>query len=126
MNIEPLEFRIAPASVFVTYTDVDGDLVKITATRAGTIAPPLDPTDLTFVSGGASGQLARLNLTDPAFGDVSIVFTVTKKTGGDGLAHVGFIDATGVDLDRVVIRGDLGKIVAGESATTIDPGLNLL
>jgi len=26
--IEPLESRIAPASVFVTYTDLDGDLVR--------------------------------------------------------------------------------------------------
>lgn len=31
MNIEPLEARIAPASAFVTYTDIDGDLVKISA-----------------------------------------------------------------------------------------------
>jgi hypothetical protein len=39
---------------------------------------------------------------------------------------VGFIDATGRDLDRVVVKGDLSKIVAGDSITANDPGLNLL
>jgi hypothetical protein len=34
---------------------------------------------------------------------VSITFTVTKKTGGDGFAHVGYINATGRDLGTVVI-----------------------
>ena len=41
MNIEPLESRIAPAILF-TYTDVDGDPVKITVSRFDPAAPPRD------------------------------------------------------------------------------------
>src|SRR5687767_8076388 len=126
-RIESLESRIAPASVFVTYTDVDGDLVKITASNRGAVAPPLDKVgDLAFVGGGTDGQLATLTLTESGFDGASIVFTVTKKAGGDGLAHVGFINAGFGDLDRVIVKGDLGRIMAGDLATADDPGLNLL
>ena len=38
--IEPLEARVAPASF--ACTDVDGDPVKITASRFDPAAPPLD------------------------------------------------------------------------------------
>ena len=124
MNIEPLEPRIAPASAFVTYTDFDGDLVKITASKPGSVAPPLDGSHLTLAS--FVGPLVILDLTDPAFGGAKIVFTVTKKPGGDGLANVGRINATGVDLDQVVVKGTLGEIVAGDATTAGDPGLNLL
>lgn len=116
---EPLEARIAPAAI-VTYTDVDGDLVKITASTG-----PLDLADLTL-AGGTSGQLQKLNLTAAGFDGAKITFTVTKQPGGDGLAHVGFIDATGRDLDSVTVKGDLARIVAGDGVTTDDPGLNLL
>jgi hypothetical protein len=118
MNIEPLESRIAPASVAVTYTDIDGDLVKITARLPGATVPPLDVADLTFVGGGTDGQLATLTLTVPLFQNASIGFAVTKKPGGDGLANVGFIDATGRDLASVTVKGDLGKIAVGDTDTT--------
>lgn len=113
-SIEPLESRIAPAAV-VTFTDIDGDLVKITASKG-----PLDAADLTFVGGGAGGQLSKLNLTDAGFQGADVKITVTKKPGGDGKAHVGFFDATGRDLGTVVIPGDLSFLVAGDSdnATT--------
>ena len=124
--IEPLESRIAPAAVFVTYTDLDGDIVKITATKAGAAVAPLDATDLTFVGGGANGQLASLLLSAPGFDGAKIVFTVTKKPGGDGLAHVGYVNADNVDLDQVIVKGDLGRIDVGDANTAADPGLRLL
>ena len=117
--IEPLEARIAPAA-FVTYTDLDGDLVKITAS-----AGPLDAADLTFIGGGTGGQLARLNLTDGGFNGANITFTVTKAANGDGLAAVGFIDATDRDLGTVTVKGDLGQIEAGDDAYAT-PGLEAL
>jgi hypothetical protein len=124
--IEALESRIAPAAISVTYTDIDGDLVKITASKPGPAAPPLDKvSDTSFVGGGTDGQLANLILTDPGFEGASIVFTVTKKPGGDGLAHVGLINAANVDLNRVVVKGDLGKIVVGD-ADLASPGLGIL
>lgn len=121
-SLEPLESRIAPASISVAYTDLDGDLVKITASKTGAAVPPLDATDLTVIF----GQLVMLKLTEAGFDGAKIVFSVTKKPGGDGLVHPGFIDATGRDLDQVIVKGDLGKIVAGDATTAGDPGLNLL
>jgi hypothetical protein len=118
---EQLEARIAPASASLTYTDVDGDLITITASYFFSEAPPLSLDDLTFVGGGSSGQLARLDLTDPGFNRASITFKVTKS-GGDGFVHVGMIDASGNDLGKVVVPGDLGKISMGKGST----GLNLL
>lgn len=112
-TIEGLEARIAPASLTLTYTDIDGDQVKIIASKPGPTAPPLTLDDLTFTDGDPDGQLAKLNLTDPAFDGASIVFKVSKKGDGDGFAHVGFVDATEIDLKKLVVRGDLGKIRAG-------------
>jgi hypothetical protein len=111
--IEALEPRIAPASTTVSYVDIDGDLVRIKASNTSGEAPPLDAADLTFVGGGSTGQLALLNLVDPGFSGSSITFTVVKKIGGNGLADVGRIDATGVLLGSVVVKGDLGVIDAG-------------
>jgi hypothetical protein len=113
IRVEALEPRIAPASVTVSYVDVDGDLVKIKASNALPDAPPLDLGDLAFVGDGASGQLALLNLTEAGFDGASVAFTVVKKAGGDGFADVGRIEATGVKLGGVTVKGDLGVIDAG-------------
>ena len=124
--IESLEPRIAPAKISIIYTDADGDIVKITASRSGVVAPALSASNLVFTDGDPDGQLLSLTVTDPSFMDANISFTVKKKPGGDGLAHVGFIDATGIDLNRVTVKGDLGRILAGDAMTVDDPGLNLL
>lgn len=124
LSMESLESRINLASTSVTYTDTDGDVVRIKATLPGSAAPPLDIGDLLFQLN--SNQLVRLSLDEAGFDNAKIVFSVTKKPGGDGRAHVGFIDATGVDLKKVVVKGDLGKISAGDATTANDPGLNLL
>jgi len=112
-TIEPLESRIAPAAVVVTYTDVDGDKVKITDS-SGT----LTSADLTFVS-GTSGQLAELNLTATGFAGANITFSVTHEPGGNGLANVGYIDAGSNNLGSVTVKGDLGRIDAGSGSATI-------
>jgi hypothetical protein len=59
MTIEPLESRIAPASVSLTYPDLDGDLVRITASNQIATAPPLDLTDLSFVGAELAGNSLR-------------------------------------------------------------------
>ena len=41
---------------------------------------------------------------------------------GDRLAHVGYINATGIDLGKVQVKGDLGQIDAGDDLTP-NPGL---
>ena len=109
MNIEPLESRIAPASVLL-YTDLDGDKVKVTSSSAG---GDLN-TAATFsdLDTAAPRQLQKLTLGG-AFTGTNLTFTVTKVPGGDGLAHVGNIEAINVDLGNVTVKGDLGQITCG-------------
>jgi hypothetical protein len=109
-SIETLEARIAPASV-ITYTDIDGDKVKITSSK-GT----LTPAKLTL-SDGTSGNLLALDLTAPEFAGADITFSVVKKGGGDGRADVGFLNAQGVDLNVVKIQGDLSRFNGGDGNT---------
>jgi hypothetical protein len=109
-NIECLECRIAPASI-ITFTDVDGDLVKVKSSK-GTLEGKLSFTEM-----GAGQQLNLINLTDPAFQGANLVIKVKKGATGDGFANIGFIDATGVNLGKVIIPGDLGGIDAGDGNT---------
>ncbi|MGB8170206.1 MAG: hypothetical protein WCF18_22070, partial [Chthoniobacteraceae bacterium] len=123
MNIEPLESRIAPASL--TFTDVDGDKVVITTTGAGTLT--LGGNVMVSPLPGAQTQIVTLDLTDPALqgANVSIVATRDPVNGGDGLVNVGSIDASGRDLSKVLVDGDLGQIFAG-SGTDSARGLTSL
>lgn len=119
--VEILESRIAPAAI-AHYTDVDGDKVTVTSS-----------TGVSFDLGNAlhvtGGQLQSLELKSATFGGefvgANITFTVVKAAGGDGLANVGYIDATGVDLGTVTVLGDLGRIDAG-NMTTSTPGVKAL
>ncbi|MGC3992071.1 MAG: hypothetical protein QM796_20735 [Chthoniobacteraceae bacterium] len=104
--IELLENRIAPASLY-TYTDVDGDQVTIKASKGN-----LQAVGVVNLS---AGQLQLLDLTDASFTGADITFKVTKVSGGDGLANVGYINASGHTLGKVVVAGDLGQINAGNN-----------
>ena len=116
MNIEPLETRIAPATLVnpttVTYTDTDGDTVVVKTTR-GTFDLALN-FDFLGVGVGRE-QLRLIDVSDAEFagGKITVVATIRAPLG-DGFAHVGHVDATGVDLVGVEIEGDLGKIDAGD------------
>ena len=121
--IEPLEARIAPATVATfhspitaTYDDVDGDHVTVKFSlpvlTAGNVAAVFN-----FMS---PGYLADLDLTASASPDgTAITFTVAKVAGGDGLVNVGYIHATGHDLGKVAVPGDLGQIDAGSGSATV-------
>ena len=122
MNIEPLESRIAPAAVF-KFTDVDGDAVTI-ATSKGVNADLA--AIVTVVDEGLGKELQRIDFSLSAAVFAGTNLTVTAKrtaAGGDGLANVGFIDAsatdggTALDLGTITIRGDLGRIEAGDAST---------
>ncbi len=121
-RIEPLESRIAPAAVF-SFTDVDGDVVKITASK-GTNA------DLASAAHISLGQLQSLDLSAATFGaefsHANVTITATPgMSGGDGQVNVGFINATGSDLGKVTIAGDLGRLSAGD-AVAATPALGSL
>lgn len=104
--IEPLEARIAPASI--TFTDLDGDLVTITVSK-GTLA------QLTAAAGNlADHRLQVLNLTAADFSGASVSITAKPVAGkGDGFVNVGYINATGNVLSSVLVDGDLMTIDVG-------------
>ena len=80
--------------------EVTGDL----ATESGRTAAVQAVGD--FTDGNADGQLATLTLVQAGFSGASITFSVTKRApGGDGLAHVGFINASVSALIRWRVSG---------------------
>ena len=120
--IELLENRIAPAAIFVSalmgaYTDEDGDTVFVrfskpilTASNVATVLPT--------TAAGAGNHLDKIVLAGIA-GASGTDITVTARVSGngDGLMNIGTIDATGIDLGIVNVHGDLGNILAGNTAT---------
>jgi hypothetical protein len=104
-----------------TYTDPDGDLVTVKVSKGS-----LADADFTFFlpERGDGLILGRLNLGDDGaeFAGANVTITARRTAaGGDGLAsQVQMIDATGVDLGTVLVRGDLGGLFAGDTTTTAD------
>jgi hypothetical protein len=121
LSVEPLEGRRLLATLvspkIVTYRDVDGDDVTVTFSR-GVLSPARVASIVEFNNAfPTSGQQLR-RLRFDLIGLDGVGVTVTAKpsaAGGDGLAHVGMIDASGVRLGNVVVRGDLGRVVAGSA-----------
>jgi hypothetical protein len=105
-----------------TFTDSDGDVVTITVSK-GT----LKPEDFTVVPSGLGSQLALLDFGGRSeFAGANLTIKATPPrgtTGGAALVHVGYINATGFDLGKVLVRGDLGQIDAGDDLT---PELGIL
>ena len=66
-------------------------------------------------------QLAKIDVTSlgTAATGLGIATSATRSpiTGGDGFGNVGIIDASGIDLAKVKVDGDLAKIVAGDADT---------
>ncbi len=129
MNILPerLEDRIAPATLLagaraVQYTDADGDIVTIRISK-GRFDNPADPAQDDFVFGdtqtGLGEQLEILDLSNKAIfdGAALTITAIPGPTGGDGVVNVGYINAIGVDLSTVLVRGDLGAINVGDNVT---------
>jgi hypothetical protein len=107
---EPLEERIAPAATF-TFMDVDGDSVTITTSK-GTDAQL--QTAAVLAPSGAGMQLQALQFANlGAFEDADVTIDATQAGGGDGFVNVGYIDATNIDLRKVLVDGDLGRIDVG-------------
>ena len=120
--IEALETRIAPAAIFVNsllgaYTDEDGDLVTVRFSKPVLTAANV-ATILVTTAAGTGEHLAKIDLAGLAAASRTDILVKTRVAGnGDGLANVGIIDATGVDLGTVIVHGDLAQILAGDAAT---------
>ena len=109
MNIEPLESRIAPASVF-TYTDVDGDNVKITASasrpRHLARSSPSSPQAIGNLRGG-------LNL-DAAPSPAPTHVHRDKSPAAMGWPMSATSTRRRSDLGTSPIKGDLARIDCGD------------
>lgn len=113
--IEPLEARIAPASV-LTLLDNDGDRITITIS-SGTL------TSANVIL--APGGIAEINLDSLAFNGASLSVKVKAVPGGDGLVNIGAINASAafppvsgapvvtVDLKSITVQGDVGRVAVG-------------
>jgi hypothetical protein len=109
--IELLESRIAPAAIngnTLTYTDTDGDAVTVVFSK-GTISD----SNFVFDTDGPQQQLQVIDLKhSQTFSGGDITMSIAQV--GDGKADIGFLDATGIDLNNVSIAGDLSRIAAGD------------
>jgi hypothetical protein len=120
-SLEALESRIAPAVIIgntVQYTDIDGDHVVVSFSKPGIVAGDFTFSDAFNSTGPQQLQLIDIHGQDATFAGVNITVTATKA-GGDGLAAVGTINATGVDLGKVSIDGDLVAIDAGTDSSLV-------
>jgi hypothetical protein len=110
-RVEILETRIAPASI--TFTDVDGLTVTITSNK-GSAAQLTQVAILVAEGAGQELQELRLNDLPNVFKGANI--SIVKGTLDDSqLVNVGFINAEGIDLGKLTIDGDLGRIIAGDN-----------
>jgi hypothetical protein len=135
-SLEALETRIAPATLLsssaFSYTDIDGDTVKVTFSKAILETNGSNFDTLVTITGGLAGtgfqDLIRLNLsglglTANGLG-IKVVATPSKQFGGDGMVSGLEIEASevdtngvgdGIDLGVVSIDGDINWIDAGDS-----------
>lgn len=114
-TIEMLEDRIAPAAVFF-YTEPDGDQIQVKTSVGNSAGLFLSAK---FSAGSGPKLLQKLDLTTFAseFAGADVTISVLKRgAAGDGLAAVGAIKATNMDLGKVTVQGDLGQIDAGNAA----------
>lgn len=117
--IEPLEARIAPAvipMVVLTFTDgTDNDTVKLLSDK------PITAT----VSFAANGSPSEITIVGAGLDGASLTTVVTKSANGDGFVNIGRIVANNLDLGAVTVKGDLGKIVCGNTGNAL-PALKSL
>ncbi len=127
---EMLETRRLPATLIgatqVKYQDLDGDDVTVTFSKPILTSGNVN-TIFTFHTGNVDGsnatrqQLQSINLTGitaAAGTNITTVATRNSVTKGDGLAAIGQINATGLDVGTITVDGDLGRIRAGDATLT--------
>lgn len=118
--IEPLEPRIAPASVTIyattktaTWTDWDGDLITLKWTTV--TAPSFD-----FHDDGLGVTVDRINLSSPAHQNIGLTVTIKAAGGGDGFVDIGRLGATGVAIKSLSApKASFAELDAGDGNKSI-------
>lgn len=126
MTIEPLEPRIAPATLLnprtVQYTDSDGDTVTVTISKGAFVFP----YQFVMTPSGIGEYLDTLKFYgQKEFNKANLTITAEpSELGGDGKVNIGLIAASkprrfwsidGIQLGEVVVDGDLAAIHVGTS-----------
>jgi hypothetical protein len=127
LKLEPLDIRATPAtmvnSTTLTYQDADGDSVKVVFGKALLTAGDANSI-FKFDTGNVNGsnstkqQLLEIDLAPITIAPgttVTVTAAASPTNGGDGMAAIGEINATGINIGAVNIQGDLGKIAAGNN-----------
>jgi fibronectin-binding autotransporter adhesin len=114
------DFRITSGGGVVSFTDVDGDRITVKTSR-GTFTEEI-------FSFGTDGRVVAVNLAaspNTDFTGTKLTFVAQAAGGGDGLVDIDFFDAQDVDLKKLAISGNLGRIVVGDG-TAKKPALKSL
>jgi len=116
--VEPLEARIAPASLAsatqVTFLDSNGDIATVTISKPLFTAANINKV-FTFDTGSVDGTLSTRQLLETIDIDIlgyaatGLNISITAANPVD----VGYINASGLHLGTVNVVGDLGRIHAG-------------
>ncbi len=93
-----------------TFTDTDGELVTIKVSKGA-----LKVENFTLFPAGDGAQLALIDFSGQSeFAGANLSIKSKRVAGvGDRMVDVGAIDASGIDLGKVNLKGDLGQIDAG-------------
>lgn len=103
-----------------TYTDADGDLVTIKVNKGTLSADDFQLSGANYLGGATLQKIDFTGHTDLEGANFSITAKPQMVNGvkmGDGLANVGFVDASNVNFAKVGIGGDLGRITASSMKT---------
>ena len=133
MTIEPLEPRIAPATLInprtVQYTDSDGDLVTVSVSKGAFVFP----YQFVMTPSGIGEYLDTLKFYgQKEFNKANLTITAEPtELGGDGKVNIGLIAASrlshgtftfvreGIQLGKVIVDGDLAGIHVGKSGDSL-------
>jgi hypothetical protein len=120
--IEPLESRIAPATLVspttVTYQDKNGDTVTVSLSKP-LFTQALVNKVFTFDTGSVNGdnstqqQLESLTLAWFGHAITGANVSITVPQTSNGPVNVGYINSSGLNLGNVTVDGDLGRIAVG-------------
>lgn len=128
--IESLEPRVAPASLtmggrLLTYTDSDGDLVRVAFSNAVMAASDFDFGADGFLSGDTTTpqQLDAVDFIGKT--GAGLALTASRQLAGDGHAKIGLINGMGTDLGEIRVDGDVGRVVAGDDVLENGPGISI-
>ena len=99
-----------------TYTDADGDLVTIKTNKGTFSADDFILSGANYLGGATLNKIDFADRADLAGSNITIKAKpqmINGKLRGDGLADIGAFDATNVNLGKVSLGGDLGRITIG-------------